>query len=160
MTETEDCFRDCDANEVLAQIGRPNVLAISGGRVLVRPTGVTLPVGSGYMVTVDLAANDTYTVRRVFRRGAKTWIKGEMTEVYFNELSEIAYQASSYRSYEFPKPEPSCRVCGCTETRACVRTTPIWRETCAWAEPDLCTACAPDAGDGWRHPSLDGAGVT
>lgn len=62
-----------------------------------------LPVGSGYSVTVDLAANDTYTVRRVFKRGAKVWVKGEQTEVYCDEVGEIAYQASSFRSYDFPK---------------------------------------------------------
>lgn len=80
-----------------------NVLAISGGRVGVRETGVTLPVGNGYSVTIDLAGNDTYTVRRVFKRGAKVWIKGEQTDVYCEEVGEIAYQASSFRGYEFPK---------------------------------------------------------
>lgn len=42
-----------------------------------------------------------------------------------------------------------CRVCGCTYDRAC------WHEDlggCSWAEPGLCTACAPDAGGGWEHP--------
>lgn len=29
---------------------------------------------------------------------------------------------------------PICRECGCSECDACV-------EGCAWAEPDLCTAC-------------------
>ena len=100
---TTEVFRECDARELLAQIGRMNILAISGGRVLVRETGVTLPVGSGYTVTVDLAANDTYTVRRVFKRGAKVWVKGEQAEVYCDEVGEIAYQASSFRSYDFPK---------------------------------------------------------
>ena len=28
----------------------------------------------------------------------------------------------------------TCRVCGCTETRACI-------PPCSWAEPDLCTSC-------------------
>ena len=30
---------------------------------------------------------------------------------------------------------PVCRVCGCTEAEGCPP------EGCAWAEPDLCTAC-------------------
>lgn len=30
--------------------------------------------------------------------------------------------------------EPSCRVCNCTEERACV-------PPCYWAEPNLCSAC-------------------
>lgn len=35
------------------------------------------------------------------------------------------------------EPEATCRVCGCVENRACV----VEGEPCAWAEPDLCTAC-------------------
>jgi len=78
-----------------------NVLAISGGRVLRRESGVTLPVASGYRVTVDLAWNDTYTVRRVFERAGKTWIKGERREVYCDEVGKVAYVASCFRSDEF-----------------------------------------------------------
>lgn len=104
VTERKEvAFRRCSPETIARQIGRMNVLAISGGRVQHRETGVTLPVGSGYSVTVDLAANDTYTVRRVFKRGAKVWVKGEQTEVYCDEVGEIAYQASSFRSYDFPK---------------------------------------------------------
>lgn len=43
----------------------------------------------------------------------------------------------------------ACRSCGCTTWNAC------WHEdegTCAWAEADLCTACAPGASEGWEHP--------
>lgn len=101
--QQEDTFRDCDVQQTLEQIGRMNVLAISGGRVLRRSTGITLPVDCGYSVTVDLAWNDTYTVRRVFKRGAKVWIKGELNDVYCTEVGEVAYQASSFRSYEFPQ---------------------------------------------------------
>ncbi len=41
------------------------------------------------------------------------------------------------------EPEPAekaeiCRVCGCTNDRACV--TPDG--PCYWVEPDLCSACA------------------
>lgn len=31
-----------------------------------------------------------------------------------------------------------CRECGCTDNSAC-------DEGCAWVEPDLCSACAPEA---------------
>lgn len=62
---------------------------------------MTLPVHQGYRVEIDLAANDTYTVRRVFTRGAKTWIKGERTDVYCDEVGEVAYQASCYVNVEF-----------------------------------------------------------
>lgn len=96
-----DEFRDCSTSELLGQIGRGNVLAISGGRVTYRHTGVTLPVGSGYRVTVDLAGNDTYTVRRIFERGGKVTIKGERRDVYCEEVGEVAYQASCFRNVEF-----------------------------------------------------------
>lgn len=89
-------YRECDARELLAQIGRMNVLAISGGRVKARRTGVTLPVAHGYRVDIDLACNDTWHVRRVFARGAKEWVKKEWTLVYADQVGEIAYQASCY----------------------------------------------------------------
>ena len=97
--------RDLDVGVLLAQIGRCNVLSISGGRVSIDGERVVLPVGAGYRVEVELAPDDTYTVRRVFVRGAKRFVKGEQTGVYFDEVGEIAYQASSFRSYDFPKGE-------------------------------------------------------
>jgi hypothetical protein len=103
MTTTTETFRECDTSQLLAQIGRMNIMAISGGRVERRPTGVTLPVGSGYRVTVDLDFNDTYVVRRIFQRAGKTFVKGELRDVYCEDVGERAYEASSFRSYEFPK---------------------------------------------------------
>lgn len=97
MTETET-FRPCDTQQTVEQIGRMNVFAISGGRIMRRETGITLPVGSGYSVTVDLDWNDTYVVRRVFKRGAKIWIKGEQRDVYCDEVGEVAYRASCFRN--------------------------------------------------------------
>lgn len=94
-------FADCDVDTLIAQLGRRNVLAISGGRVLVRRSGVSLPVSSGYTVTVDLAGNDTYTVRRTFTRAGQTWIKGERAGVYCEQVGEVAYDASCYKNVEF-----------------------------------------------------------
>lgn len=94
-----ETFRGCDTAELLRQVGRMNVLAISGGRVEHRESGVTLPVGAGYSVTVDLDWDDTYVVRRVFKRGEKVWVKGEQRSVYFDEVGEVAYQASNFRSH-------------------------------------------------------------
>ena len=37
---------------------------------------------------------------------------------------------------------PICRECGCTEHDACWPAPWPGGEGCAWAEPDLCTACA------------------
>ena len=94
-------FVVCDSETLVHQIGRGNIMSISGGLVQVRPSGITLPVHSGYRVTVDLAANDTYTVRRIFKRGAKEWIKGELTNVYAEDVGEAAYVASCYVNREF-----------------------------------------------------------
>lgn len=99
MTEFDD---RCNPKELCQQIGSLNIMAISGGRVTARPSGVTLWVGCGYSVTVDLAWNDTYTVRRIFHRGTKTWVKGERTDVYCDEVGETAYQASCFRNGEWP----------------------------------------------------------
>lgn len=89
------------AETLVQQIGRGNVLAISGGRVQVREYGITLPVHAGYRVEIDLEPSDTYTVRRVFVRGHKTWVKGEVTNVYCDQVGETAYQASCYVNVEF-----------------------------------------------------------
>jgi hypothetical protein len=95
---TTETFRDCDADQVIAQIGRMNLMSISGLRVIRRATGVTLPVGAGYSVTVDLDWSDEYVVRRVFKRGAKVWIKGEQRRVGCEEVGEVAYRASCFRN--------------------------------------------------------------
>lgn len=104
MTETtqETSYRPCDARELVAQIGRGNILAISGGRVLARETGVTLPVGHGYSVTIDVAADDTYTVSRVFKRSGKVFNKGQMTGIYCEDIGDVAYYASCYVNVDFP----------------------------------------------------------
>jgi hypothetical protein len=89
-------FIPCDAATIARQIGAMNLLAISGGRVTRRETGITLPVAHGYSVTVDYSAGDVYTVRRVFTRAGKASVKKEWTDVYCQEVGEIAYQASCY----------------------------------------------------------------
>lgn len=81
----------------LRQIGRGNVLAISGGRWATTEEGtLVLPIRYGYAVEVDLAANDTYTVRRTLTRSGVRSVKGERTDVYCDELGEAAYRASCY----------------------------------------------------------------
>jgi len=91
-------FIDCSAETLVDQIGIKNIYAISGGRLLVRPTGITLPVSNGYSVTIDLAANDTYTIRRIFTRSGKQTIKGEYADVFCDAVGELAYQASCFRN--------------------------------------------------------------
>lgn len=89
-----------DVSVVLDQIGRMTVLAISGGRTVQTYDALELPVSSGYSVRITLAADDTYTVQRVYRRGDRTWIKGVREGVYCDEISDVAYYASSYKSHE------------------------------------------------------------
>lgn len=44
-----------------------------------------------------------------------------------------------------PEKLAVCRVCGCTDDdcRQCIEKT---GEPCRWVAPDLCSACAPEAG--------------
>jgi hypothetical protein len=97
MTTTNE-FRPCDTDQIVEQIGRMNLMAISGFRVIRRETGITLPVGAGYSVTIDLDWMDEYVVRRVFKRGAKVWIKGEQRQVWSDTVGEVAYRASCFRN--------------------------------------------------------------
>jgi hypothetical protein len=86
-----------------SQIGRMNILAISGGRVnRTDYTTLSFPVSAGYTVEVEyVEGRDLHTVRRVFTRGTKRWIKGEVTHVYAEDLGEIAYRASCFRDGAF-----------------------------------------------------------
>lgn len=89
------------AQELLNQIGRSTVLAISGGRVRLAGDTLVLPVSNGYTVEITLDPSDTYTVSRVFTRGVKRWIKGQIDNVYCDQVSDIAYEASCFRSNDF-----------------------------------------------------------
>lgn len=108
----ETTNRPFNEDELLAQIGRRNVFAISGGRVGVwKPNGecleVELPVSSGYLVRITLAWDDTYTVERVLRRRPKGQsakvdkVLGRVTGVFCSEVGEVAYRASCFRNVEF-----------------------------------------------------------
>ncbi len=109
---TVQTYRECSSAELLDQTGWRNVLAISGGRVQVRETGVTLPVHAGYSVEIDLAGNDTYTVRRVFTRAGKRFDKGTTEDVYADQVGEVAYQASCYVNGAFPASyRTPCPIC-------------------------------------------------
>ena len=110
MREKAEAVRPFDEDTLLAQIGRDNVWAISGGRVGVwKPNGecmeVELPVSSGYLVRIVLAGDDTYTVERILRRRPKGQtarvdkVMGRMEGVYCDQVGEVAYYASCYRSH-------------------------------------------------------------
>lgn len=85
-----------DFTTTLAQIGRMNVFAISGGRVQRDGDTLVLPVAYGYSVEVDLDPSDTYTVRRVLTRAGVRSVKAEVSDVYCDEIGEVAYRASCY----------------------------------------------------------------
>jgi hypothetical protein len=92
------------AKTILSQIGGPTVAAISGGRWRLVEGTLFLPIAGGYSVEIDLY-NDLYNVRRVFKRGTKKWVKGERKGVYCDQISDVAYDASSYVNVEWGKLE-------------------------------------------------------
>lgn len=103
-TTTATITRPAHTATLLAQVGRMNVLAISGGRVVEHHNiaegfvdGIILPVRYGYAVEIVLAVNDTYTVRRTFTRSGRTTVKAEWTDVYCDEVGDIAWTASCFR---------------------------------------------------------------
>lgn len=95
-----DTGRALDAGELLRQINPATFLSVSGGRWgRVGVSSVRFPCGAGYEVLVTLEADDTYTVRRLFKRGAVRFLHGELQNVYCDEVSERIYFASCFRSY-------------------------------------------------------------
>lgn len=89
---------DTARQTIAAQIGRMNISAISGGRCSRLDDGIRLPVGYGYHVDVRLTPMDTYTVERVFIRSGNVKSHGMETEVYCDEVGEVAYRASCFRN--------------------------------------------------------------
>lgn len=101
--------RPFDEDVLIDQIGRMNVLAISGGRVDIVQNNegetieVELKCGAGYRVSIILAWDDTYTVTRQFVRKGTVFQKGTVEGVYCDQVGEIAYKASCFRNVEFGK---------------------------------------------------------
>ena len=100
---SESTGRPFNEDELLAQIGRMNVFAISGGRVGVdvengETVGIELPVSNGYRVSIRLGWDDTWTVSRQFVRKGVVSDKGTVSGVYADQVGEVAYQASCFRS--------------------------------------------------------------
>jgi len=102
--------RGFDPKELFRQIRPVTFLAICGGRwnYTKNEEGeiveVGLPCGKGYSVAITLAWNDTYIVRRDF--GVKNpRTKGVLTDVYCDQVSEVAYQASLFANSKFGQPD-------------------------------------------------------
>lgn len=100
--------RPCSADEIARQIGRMNILAVSGGRVTAlkdaegSEVGVFLPITSDRRVEVVLDFMDTYTVRRVryILKGAKAGdevVEAEHSDIYCDEVGEVVYSASCWK---------------------------------------------------------------
>lgn len=86
--------------EILRQIGAGVVLSISGGRIAPIADGIELPVSNGYRVRVQLTGMDDYTVSRIFRRSGKDHVHGTRSRVYCDQISDAAYYAGMFRSYD------------------------------------------------------------
>lgn len=100
--------RPCDTGEVLAQVGKMTVLAICGGKWAkvydsgLETVGVLMFCGESRAVEIVLDPWDTYTVRRVrlVNRGAEAGsivVESEVSDVYCDNLSEVAYSASCWK---------------------------------------------------------------
>lgn len=106
---SESTGRPFSEDELLGQIGKMNVFGISGGRVGVivekgKTVAVELPVSNGYRVSIKLGWDDTWTVARQFVRKGVVFDKGTVEGVYCENVGEVAYQASCFRSnYDFGK---------------------------------------------------------
>lgn len=91
-------------DHIIDQLGRMNIMSISGGRVIRMSSGVRLPVSSGISVVITYNEGaDDYTVKREFMRkvrGVDTiFDHGQRTQVYCDQLAETAYVAGMYKSY-------------------------------------------------------------
>ena len=105
---SESTGRPFNEDELIAQIGRMNIFAISGGRVGViveknETVEIQLPVSNGYRVSIKLGWDDTWTVARQFVRKGVVSDKGTVEGVYCENVGEVAYQASCFRNVEFGK---------------------------------------------------------
>lgn len=66
------------------------------------------------------------------------WAEAEVQIKGMIAASEAALRAFDTGPFYGPAG-PACRACGCTEGAACADPFTGW--PCAWATPDLCTAC-------------------
>ena len=100
--------RPCSAMEIVSQIGKMTVLAVSGGRMTALrneegdEVGVILPINPTRRVEVVLDFMDTYTVRRVryLNKGqfaGKEVVEFEREDIYCDELYDVVYTASCWK---------------------------------------------------------------
>jgi hypothetical protein len=63
-------------------------------------------------------------------------------------MSDLAGDFEREKTKTRRTPRRRCRICGCTDTRACPGG-------CFWVEPDLCSSCASPSA--WQYdPEITG----
>lgn len=109
--ETQDTVGDQIVRlTMLDHIGRWCVMALCGGRLQVSgPHALEfLDSAAGHIVEVSYdRVPDAYTVRRLFRRGGKTWEKGVVTHVYAEQLPDVCFAASCWADTPFGGVSPA-----------------------------------------------------
>lgn len=76
---------------------------------------------------------------------------GQLSAACVKYLSDVAGTTPDDDFPLWPGNDRACRICGCTQERGCVLSQELDDvETCAWAEPDLCSnpACLEKAKTG------------
>ncbi len=100
--------RPCDTSEVMNQIGKMVVLAVSGGRMANLQdkegdtVGVILPITSTRRIEIVLDYNDTYTVKRIryIQTGklANTeTVEAEQSYIFCDQLAEVVLNLSTWK---------------------------------------------------------------
>ena len=101
-------FRPCDISQTNAQVGRMNILAISGGRIIPlknakgETVGVAYPIDPTRRVEVLLDWDDTYIVKRVryINKGKEAGsevVEEERSGIYCDYVGEVAYSLSCWK---------------------------------------------------------------
>lgn len=100
--------RPCDTAEVMNQIGKMVVLAVSGGRMANlkdkegETVGVILPITSTRRIEVVLDYSDTYIVRRIRyiqtgKLAHTEQVEAELNNIYCDQLAEVVLNLSTWK---------------------------------------------------------------
>lgn len=100
--------RPCDTSEVMNQIGKMVVLAVSGGRMANlenkegETVGVILPITTTRRIEVVLDYSDTYIVRRIryILKGKDAHtevVEAEQSLIYCDQLAETVLDLSTWK---------------------------------------------------------------
>ena len=100
--------RPCDTSEVMNQIGKMVVLAVSGGRMACledkegETVGVILPITSTRRIEVVLDYSDTYIVKRIryIQTGKMAHtevVEEEKSHIYCDQLAEVVLDLSTWK---------------------------------------------------------------